>query len=49
MRSTPTINAPADNIDRALALLADRGFEFELVDRCPLACQFCDSTLTRAA
>jgi len=36
-------------IDRALAVVADAGFEFELVERCPGACVFCDSSLTAAA
>jgi len=35
-------------MDRALNLLAD-AFAFEVVERCPVSCQFCDQSLTNAA
>lgn len=36
-------------MDRALNLLAAGGLDFEVVDRCPGACEFCDDELTQAA
>lgn len=44
------ITAHADaSIDRALNLLSAGGFDFEIVDRCPAACEFCDDELSQAA
>lgn len=39
---------PDTDMDRALSLIAD-AFEFEVVERCPAPCQFCDEPLTNAA
>jgi len=36
-------------IDGALVLLSAAGFEFELVERCPTACQFCEGAIVEAA
>jgi hypothetical protein len=35
-------------MDRTLNILA-AAFDFEVVDRCPSACQFCDESFTNAA
>ena len=47
--SKATNNKPADDFSGSLALLAEGGFQFEIVDRCPAACQFCDGAIVRAA
>ena len=44
-----TNNKAADDFSGSLALLAEGGFQFEIVDRCPAACQFCDGAIVRAA
>lgn len=35
--------------ERALRLLSDAGFDYEIVDRCPEPCADCDRTLAAAA
>ena len=36
-------------IDRALSVLTDAGISFEIVDRCPSECAFCDEAIPHAA
>lgn len=36
-------------IERALAVLTEAGISYEVVDRCPTHCAFCDETLPHAA
>ena len=43
---SPTGNAA---IDQALNLLTEAGISFEVVDRCPTECPFCDEALPHAA
>ncbi|HSG80706.1 MAG TPA: hypothetical protein VLC48_00530 [Gemmatimonadota bacterium] len=49
IRSAFSCSTPVEPIDRALTLLAEGGFHFEPVDRCPAPCRFCDGVAARAA
>ena len=44
--TAPTGNAA---IDQALNLLTKAGIGFEVVERCPIECSFCDEALPQAA
>lgn len=48
-KSSPANHNSANSVDGSLALLAEGGFEFKIVDRCPAACQFCDGDVRQAA
>ncbi|NND04709.1 MAG: hypothetical protein HKN91_18205 [Acidimicrobiia bacterium] len=50
MNITPIDTAKNETaINRALDVLVDAGISFEVVDRCPVECAFCDEALSHAA
>ena len=49
-RAAGTVTTATDStIDRALGVLIESGINFEVVDRCPSECTFCDEALPHAA